>query len=478
MTQALQDAPVAVAEQPAAGEKLLKQTRTFCIPCSQIIPGSLIERDGDVYMRKHCPQCGDDELLYWKDAALYRTFKSINNEHDQYRFDYNDVSRNPHDRFTTTFDLDVTSRCNLTCPVCFPQANDLEFKEPTLEEILEHLPVHSGDRSRYRPNVNLLGGESTLRKDLPEIVRVIRERGYEPRLSTNGIALATKQDLLPQLHAAGLRWILLQFDSFDPEIGKLFRGRELLSMKLELVERLCKLGFFIHLSVMTIEGFNDREIHAITQFSLKWPHIRRLSFYPVAAMGRNAISPRGASTQTAPLLQTIDKVSEGMLTGKDLIRMKWLWSWLYRLTGKPFFKQRICIIPYVVYGTAKRYFCISRFLNPLFTLKHLPQFLHFLTQLPRLLRFDEGKYQNLLVVNIESFYDTSSIDLDEATNCHQTYITSQGLIPFCLYNSVYRPKFHWQKGRVDWKPDTTAGARSLPPIVNMSSRERLTAAGA
>ncbi len=447
---------------------VLKRTRTYCIPCSQIIPGTLVEKAGDVYMRKHCPTCGEDELLYWKDAKLYREFKSLNNEKDQYAFDFNEVSVNPHERFTTTFDLDVTSRCNLTCPVCFPQANDLEFNEPTLEEIVAHLPSRSGDRSKYRPNVNLLGGESTLRKDLPDVVKVIVERGYEPRLSTNGIALWTNEDLLPKLGAAGLKWILLQFDSFDPEVGKKFRGRDLLAKKFELIQKLHDEGFLIHLSVMTIEGSNDREIHEITKYAMKWPHIRRLSFYPVAAMGRNSISPKGASTMTAPLLKTIEDVSEGMLNARDLVRMKWLWHWAYRVFKKPFFKQRICIIPYILYGTEREYFCISRFTRPWFLLTHIPQFLHFLTQLPRLMRFDEGRYKNLLVVNIESFYDTNSIDLEEATNCHQTYITSQGLIPFCLYNSVYRPKFHWQKGKVDFKPDITAHnsgrPADLPPI--------------
>lgn len=461
MTQVL---PAPSTSAPTAGETagqaapdgvVMKQTRTYCIPCSKIIPGTLIERDGDVYMRKHCPVCGDDELLYWKDAELYRTFKSINNDEDQYEFDYNDVAQNPHDKFTTTFDLDVTSRCNLTCPVCFPQANDLEFSEPTTEEIVAKLPARTGDRNRYRPNVNLLGGESTLRKDLPEIIRIINERGYEPRLSTNGIALYTKEGYLEELYEAGLRWILLQFDSFDPKVNKLFRGRDLLDMKFELIEKLCKMGFYIHLSVMTIEGYNDREIHEITKLSMKWPHIRRLSFYPVAAMGRNAIFPKGASTQTADLLETIEKVSEGNLRKRDLINMKRIWKWMYRLTKKPVFKQRICIIPYILYGNQKSYFCVSRFLEPWFLLTHIPQLLDCIVQLPKLMRFDEGRYKNLLVVNIESFYDTNSIDLEEAVNCHQTYITSQGLIPFCLYNSVYRPKFHWQKGKVDFKPDIT-----------------------
>ncbi len=449
--------------QTLAVEGIIRKTRTFCIPCQKIIPGTLLEKDGDIYMRKDCPVHGVEELLYWQDAKLYYQFKGINNESVDYKFDFNDLRANSHEQFTTTFDLDITSRCNLACPVCFPQANDLEFTEPTAEEVLAGIPDRSGDRTKYRANINLLGGESTMRDDLPEICRIIRRRGYEPRLSTNGILLAEKEGFLDELHASGLRWILLQFDSFQPDVNAVFRGRDLLEMKLQLIKTLHDKGFLVHLSVMTIEGYNDREFDAIVRYCMKWPHIKRLSFYPVAAMGRNAVFPRGASTQTAPLLQTIEEVSGGMLTAQDLVRMKQIWSRAYKLTGKPFFKQRICTIPFILYGTEKRYYCISKFTEPKFALTHPGELAHFVSQIPLLMRFDEGRYSSkILVCNIESFYDTNSIDLDEATNCHQTYITSQGLIPFCMYNSVYRAKMHWQKGDVDFKPDITVSSGTGP----------------
>ena len=94
-----------VAEAPSTTvDKVIKKTRTFCIPCSKIIPGTLIEKTGDVYMRKECPVHGTEELLYWKDAELYHTFKSVNNDNEQYQsnFDFNDMLVNGHDRFTTT----------------------------------------------------------------------------------------------------------------------------------------------------------------------------------------------------------------------------------------------------------------------------------------------------------------------------------------------------------------------------------------
>ncbi len=447
--------------QTLAATGIIRKTRTFCIPCSKILSGTLIERDGDIYMRKDCPIHGVEELLYWKDAELYRKFKSVNNEAVDYRFDFNDLSSNDHEQWTTTFDLDITSRCNLACPVCFPQANDLDFTEPTAEEVCQGIPTRSGNRTKYRPNINLLGGESTMREDLPEICQIIRDKGYEPRLSTNGILLAEKEGYLEQLRAAGLKWILLQFDSFEPETNALFRGRDLLQMKLELVQKLHDLGFLIHLSVMTVEGYNDREIDAIIRYSMKWPHIKRLSFYPVAAMGRNSVFPKGASTQTAPLLKTIEEVSGGMLTGNDLVRMKKIWNLAYKMTRQPFFKQRICTIPFILYGTEERYYCISKFTEPSFAARHPGELAHFVSQIPQLMRFDEGRYSSkILVCNIESFYDTNTIDLDEAANCHQTYITSHGLIPFCMYNSVYRPKLHWQRGPVDFKPDITVKAGS------------------
>ncbi len=75
----------------------------------------------------------------------------------------------------------LTFRCNARCRLC-----DIWLREPVREvepSYYYHLPA-------TLKNINLSGGEPTLREDLPEIVSVISERcpGVRIVVSTNGLA--------------------------------------------------------------------------------------------------------------------------------------------------------------------------------------------------------------------------------------------------------------------------------------------------
>ena len=65
--------------------------------------------------------------------------------------------------------LEVTKRCNMHCPVCFASAGEcLENSDPSIDEIekqYDFLMDHGGPF-----NIQLSGGEPTMREDLPEII--------------------------------------------------------------------------------------------------------------------------------------------------------------------------------------------------------------------------------------------------------------------------------------------------------------------
>ncbi len=50
---------------------VLRQTWSRCPDCARVVPADLRERDGDVVLRRHCPEHGAAEHLYWKDASPY-----------------------------------------------------------------------------------------------------------------------------------------------------------------------------------------------------------------------------------------------------------------------------------------------------------------------------------------------------------------------------------------------------------------------
>jgi len=86
--------------------------------------------------------------------------------------------------------FEITYRCNLSCPFCFQEfarEQSPDFKknfELSNEEILgvvDGLPLHT--------LITFNGGEVFVRKDFPELLRAIKERGRRCNIVTNGTML-------------------------------------------------------------------------------------------------------------------------------------------------------------------------------------------------------------------------------------------------------------------------------------------------
>lgn len=386
-------------------------------------------------MTTQCPVHGDSDHLFWKNADLYRQMKKSVNGGNLPSYP-SSFQWNSFAHMATTLAVDPTLRCNLHCPDCFSQAGSAQGPDPSVQEILSRVPRLGP--ARFRPNIALVGGESTLRQDLPELIRGLIARGITPRLNSNGLSLLDPEErrLLKQ---AGLRWVILQFDGFSPEASVRLRGRNLVDEKLKVIEALGNDGFSIHLAVMLAKGINDSEAGRIVEFALAHPHIKRLSFYPRSRVGRNEDAGDSSIMHLAEVFAAMERGTEGRITRGDVIEMKWMWHRLFRTTRHPVFRQRICIAPLVLLRTDDGYTVLNRlFKAP--TLLEKPHILSRLVRsLPDLLRFDRGAYpDSILLVNIEKFYHTEAFDLDEAMNCHHIYLTSQGCVPFCLYNSFFR----------------------------------------
>ena len=79
----------------------------------------------------------------------------------------------------------TTYRCNSKCQMCYIWKNPTIPKEEITPELLSKLPGGFD-------NVNVTGGEPTLRKDLMEICDVLHPKSKTLEISTNGL----KPDLL------------------------------------------------------------------------------------------------------------------------------------------------------------------------------------------------------------------------------------------------------------------------------------------
>lgn len=81
-------------------------------------------------------------------------------------------------------------------------------------------------------NVQLSGGEPTVRDDLPEIIRMAKARGFALiQCNTNGLRLGTEPGYAASLREAGLNSVYLQCDAADDAAHEILRGKALPSQK-------------------------------------------------------------------------------------------------------------------------------------------------------------------------------------------------------------------------------------------------------
>jgi cyclic pyranopterin phosphate synthase len=136
----------------------------------------------------------------------------------------------PFGRTIRDLRISITDRCNFRCTYCMPAdvfGRDYVFLPRaailTFEEIvrLARLFVALGVEK-----LRITGGEPTVRRDLPDLVRMLVaiEGVRDVTLTTNGSAL---RRLAGPLAGAGLRRITVSLDSLDDEVFRRMNGVDL-----------------------------------------------------------------------------------------------------------------------------------------------------------------------------------------------------------------------------------------------------------
>ena len=203
----------------------------------------------------------DQEILLEKDPVLYRLL---------------DI-RNKGFKVTNHLVVEPTMECNLKCSFCFthnqPDSFDLtEFKK----EIRKY-------KNRL---VSISGGEPTLYKELPELIKLIAKNNI-PLLATNGLLLAD-EGYVKELKACGLKHVTFAFNGFSEKTEKAINGKMLLETKLKAIDNLSKNGFTFLLSMLLVRGVNEAEIEKLIQLALKYPeNIREVRIRVESEIGKN-----------------------------------------------------------------------------------------------------------------------------------------------------------------------------------------------
>ncbi len=193
--------------------------------------------------------------------------------------------RDAHGRLISDLRVSVTDRCNFRCQYCMP-ADGLPWLERDavlrFEEIERIVRVFA---SMGVTDLRLTGGEPLVRRDLPELVRLLaRVEGVRDlSLTTNGVLL---DRLAGPLVAAGLRRVNVSLDTISHVRFAEITRRDALDAVLrglEEAERHPELRP-IKVNCVAIKGFTETEVPALAELARRKPYVVRfIEFMPLDA---------------------------------------------------------------------------------------------------------------------------------------------------------------------------------------------------
>jgi len=430
--------------------EVLSMTKSVCPVCLKVVQAKrAVGEDGFVYLQKTCPEHGDFSALIWEGSAQdYLNWNDAGGGKDtppnplpaERGCPYDCGLCEDHERPCCCVLLELTNRCNLRCPVCFASAGEGEPKDLSLEEIARQYDMLMERGGPF--NIQLSGGEPTLREDLPEIAALGREKGFTFfQLNTNGLRLAEEPGYARKLKDAGVSCVFLQFDGLRDETYQTLRGRPLLKQKLAAVERCADADLPVVLVPTVAPGVNDGELGDILNFAIeRMPCVRGVHFQPVSYFGRCGL-PAPSRRLTIPrMLRLIEEQTEGRMKASDFggggaespycsSHASYLRQEDGSLKALPRRRGQCCCVK----SKDARDFVSRQWGASRLKLKRKGG--AGMTETSSLDAFLESVHLRTFAVSGMLFQDAYTLDLERLRRCYICEVDSaRGMVPFCAYN--------------------------------------------
>jgi uncharacterized radical SAM superfamily Fe-S cluster-containing enzyme len=271
-------------------------TLSLCPDCLRRVDAKIVFEDENVFMLKRCPEHGAQKVLIATDAEYYRQTRNFAkrseiprrfNTRTHFGCPYDCGLCPDHEQHSCLTIVEVTDRCNLTCPTCYAESSPHHGRHRTLEEIERMLDLVVANEGE--PDVvQLSGGEPTVHPQFFEILDVAKRKPIRHLMvNTNGIRIARDPGFAERLAAYQPDFeIYLQFDSLQPAVLEQLRGENLLDVRMRALENLNRVGLSTTLVVTLQKGLNDGEIGTLIDFALRQRCVRGITFQPTQQAGR------------------------------------------------------------------------------------------------------------------------------------------------------------------------------------------------
>jgi GTP 3',8-cyclase len=181
--------------------------------------------------------------------------------------------------------ISVTDKCNFRCTYCMPAEGLPWLKKAEILSYEEIVRVARVAVSIGIEQIRLTGGEPLVRRDVPELVRMLHgiEGLRSLSITTNGILL---KHLAGPLAEAGLTRVNVSLDSLMREKFTKLTRRDQLSHVLEGLEELERHPAIhpIKINAVAIRGFTEEEVLDFVLLARRKPYVMRwIEFMPLDA---------------------------------------------------------------------------------------------------------------------------------------------------------------------------------------------------
>ncbi len=318
---------------------LVRTTQSLCPHCLRLLDAQYVTQNMDgkewVFLQKHCPEHGHFSAPIWVHLPNTPTFTQWYGQKtfpEYVPFPQSNVEKGcpydcglcpDHAQHTCCALIEVTNKCNLHCPVCYAGSGTQSSQDPSLQDIenkLEHLLRHAG-----AVNVQLSGGEPTMRTDLTTIIQLAKEKGFPfVQLNTNGLRLGEKYSYAQTLQKAGLSVVYLQWDDVRDSTYMALRGQPCHQIKEQALQHCLEAGLSVVLVATVVKGLNDTALGDIVGKALaSGPLVRGVHLQPVSSFGRYPWATRphepAPRITLAEVLYQLEIQTDGMVKAHDFV---------------------------------------------------------------------------------------------------------------------------------------------------------------
>ena len=465
----------------------LGTTQSLCPECLALVPAKILRRGQRVYFRKTCAEHGTREDFVCSDSAWYDRMEFALPAKMPAKFGVEPDRGCPydcglcteHEQHTCIGVLEITSSCNLTCPMCYAGSAP-GGKHLSLADCRRQIDALVAAEGRAEI-CQLSGGEPTVHPQFAEVLAYALSKEIDyVMINTNGIRFAKDAELVELIarHKERVE-IYFQMDGLDDAVNEKLRGEKLLETKLAALDRLGQAGIHVTLVCTLQGGVNDEQMGPLVEFGLARKHITGISFQPATYSGRHVLPEdlerritfpdviRGVAEQTRGLFAESDflplpcahpnchQIAIAYRTGGSAVPVSrfidasenfdllangisFTRAKARELIGQYLARQSCCgggCGPEPVKGSKFKVQSSLPTLNLELGTLNSPASEEFF----RSILAEQLGAENLFRITITSFLDAYNFDVRRVMKCCTHHVLPSGhVIPFCAYNVLYR----------------------------------------